>query len=344
VSGRVAMPEEGSGPIFIAGLDRTGTSLLYALLASHPRIAMTRRTNWWSYFDGRFGDLGDDRNLERCLTTMARYRRHRKLEPDFDRLRRDFVSGPRTYGRLFELLQRQHADRLGRPRWGDKSLHTERYAARVFGSFPDARIIHMIRDPRDRYASVLARWKERARGGVGAATAAWLASLDLAERHERAFPGRYMKLRYEDLAGRPDESLQALCSFIGEPYDPAMLTMAGARDFGSSGGNSSFGQFEPGRISAASIGRFRQVLRPADVHFVEAHAARRMLTVGYELEQPPLAARERLRYLVWDRPRAALFMAGWVLRERVRDLLGRSPSESTLSELAPVAGDQVSNV
>ena len=66
-----------SGPVFIGGLERTGTSLLYALLASHPAIAMTRRTNWWTYFYDRFGDLAKDENLDRCLATIRRYRRQR---------------------------------------------------------------------------------------------------------------------------------------------------------------------------------------------------------------------------------------------------------------------------
>ena len=33
------------GPVFIAGADRSGTTLLFALLASHPNISMSRRTN-----------------------------------------------------------------------------------------------------------------------------------------------------------------------------------------------------------------------------------------------------------------------------------------------------------
>jgi len=63
------------GPIFIAGADRSGTTLLYALLASHPSISMVRRTNMWRYFDRRYGDLGDPANLDRCLNDMLRYRR-----------------------------------------------------------------------------------------------------------------------------------------------------------------------------------------------------------------------------------------------------------------------------
>jgi len=38
------------GPIFVAGPERSGTSLLFALLASHSQIAMTRRTNLWKHF------------------------------------------------------------------------------------------------------------------------------------------------------------------------------------------------------------------------------------------------------------------------------------------------------
>ncbi|MDP9273379.1 MAG: sulfotransferase, partial [Chloroflexota bacterium] len=81
------------GPVFIGGLERTGTSLLYALLASHPNMAMTRRTNWWTFFYGNFGDLARDENLERCLGTMMRYRRHLQLDPDPERLRREFLAG-----------------------------------------------------------------------------------------------------------------------------------------------------------------------------------------------------------------------------------------------------------
>ena len=50
------------GPIFIGGLERSGTSLLYALLASHPNIAMTRRTNLWPFFYQQYGNLANPEN------------------------------------------------------------------------------------------------------------------------------------------------------------------------------------------------------------------------------------------------------------------------------------------
>jgi hypothetical protein len=50
------------------------------LLASHPNIAMTRRTNLWTHFYGQYGDLADDANLDRCLDMMMRYRRLQVLQ------------------------------------------------------------------------------------------------------------------------------------------------------------------------------------------------------------------------------------------------------------------------
>jgi hypothetical protein len=318
------------GPIFVGGLERTGTSLIYALLASHPNIAMSRRTNWWTFFYGRFGELAEEANLDRCLATMLRYRRHRKLEPDVDRLRREFAAGPRDYGRLFALLEAHHAERLGKPRWGDKSLHTERYAATVYRHFPDARILHMVRDPRDRYASVVKRWKH-VRGGVGAATAMWLDSVRLGERNARRWPDRYRLVRYEDLASQPVESLRGICDFIGEPFVPAMLAMGGAEDFRDQGGNSSYGEIPVGTISTASIGRFQQVLRPGEIAFMQSLAGRTMRRHGYDPVPVDLGS-QRLRFLVRDVPTHLAIMTGWRLRERYFDLTGRSPSSHTLVE------------
>jgi hypothetical protein len=318
-----------SGPIFIAGLERTGTSLLYALLASHPSIAMTRRTNWWTFFYDRYGDLARDENLDRILADMRRYRRHRKLQLDFDRLRGDFLSGERSYCRLYALMQAQNAERLGRPRWGDKSLHTERYAETVFRCFPESRIIHIIRDPRDRYASVLKRWRSK-RGGVGSATAAWLASVELAAANRERYPDRYRVLEYETLVRDPEGTMRSVCDFIEERFEPALLRMEGAAEFRESGGNSSYGKFAAGDISPRSIGRFRGVLSDRQVAFVQRTAGRQMTMHGYELVPVDMSAGERLRYGALTVPANAAKMALWRLRERVYDLAGRAPSTDTL--------------
>ena len=187
---------------------------------------MVRRTNMWRYFHDRYGDLGDPEHLDECLTAMTSYRRMRHLEPDEARIREEFARGPSSYGRLFTLFHTHHAQRCGKSRWGDKSLHTEHYADRVFREFPAARVVHMVRDPRDRYASV-SRRHDRTLSRVGAATGRWMSSTQAGRRNPPRAPQRYTLVRYEDLVSDPDRTMRRVCDFLALDYDPRMLTMDG---------------------------------------------------------------------------------------------------------------------
>lgn len=310
------------GPVYVAGQERSGTSLMFALLASHPNIAMTRRTNLWTHFYDQYGDLSEPHNLEACLTMLQRYKRIRPLSMNVERVRQEFVQGEPTYGRLFDILESHYAQRLGKPRWGDKSLHTERYADAIFSAYPEARILHMIRDPRDRYASALTRWKVN-RSGVGGGTAVWLSSVKLAQHNQSRYPDRYRIVFYETLAREPEQTLREICAFIGEPYAPEMLTMRGAKTFRDEGGNSSYTQHEPGRISTRSIGRFRQVMSPRQIAFMQLFAGRAMADMNYPLEDVSLSPTEQLAFYALTVPGNVARMVAWQLRETYLNTRGR---------------------
>lgn len=321
------------GPIFIAGLERSGTSLIFALLASHPRIAMTRRTNLWTYFYNQYGDLGVAENFDQCLRTMMRYKRLLPLKLDPGRIRQEFWRGETSYARLFAIIEEQYAGRMGKPRWGDKSLNIERYAGPIFRAYPNAKMIHMIRDPRDRYASALTRWKV-SRGGVGAGTAVWLQSMRLAARNQELYPENYKIVRYESLACQPEETLCEICLFINEDYTSKMLSMDGAESFRDEGGNSSYGQLEPGHISTKSIGRFRMVLSNRQIAFIQSFASPFMVAFNYSLEPVDLSFTDRLLFTAVDLPVNLARMQVWNIVEAYRNRTGRSlPSYRKVAEV-----------
>jgi hypothetical protein len=290
---------------------------MYALLASHPGFCMVRRTNVWRYFDRRYGTLESPENFERCLSDMVRYRRMRHLAPDAERIRREFAQGPRTYGRLFALFFDHHAQRSMRSRWGDKSLHTEHFADRIFAEFPHASVIHMVRDPRDRYASV------RRRNGqdlsrVGAATARWLDSARAARRNMRRHPGRYHVVRYEDLVCDPLRTARKVCAAIGAPFAPEMLSLEGLPELRDKGGNSSFGDVGPGSISTNAVGRFHDVLRTYEHSFIEIVAGRAMEAFGYERTGVEATRRDHVAFTVVHLPVHTVRMLGWLTLARWR--------------------------
>ncbi len=309
-------------PVYVAGQERSGTSLMYALLASHPNIAMSRRSNLWTHFYEQYGDLSQPENLTACLEMMGRYKRIRPLRMNPERVREAFLQGEATYGRLFAIVQGQYAQQLGKPRWGDKSLHTERYADAIFAAYPQATILHMMRDPRDRYASALTRWKVN-RSGAGGGAAAWLSSAKLAERNQQLYPNRYKVVRYETLANEPEETLRDICEFMGEPYSPMMLTMNGAKAFRDEGGNSSYTQYEPGRISTRSIGRFRQVLTKQQILFIQMFCRQHMLALDYQLDELSLSIPEQLGFYLWFVPDNLARMTAWHAREAFLNYKGR---------------------
>jgi len=297
-------------PIFIAGPDRSGTTLLYALLASHPNISMVRRMNYWRWFNERYGDLNVPENFERLLDRLLHYKRIKRLDPDGERIRNEFLQGEHSYARLIAILLRQNAEKAGKPRWGDKSLHTEHYADLAFSQFPQAKIIHMTRDPRDRYASVRKRFgKDSPR--LAAATGRWLNSMKAALRNQKNYPERYLIVRYEDLAAYPEETSRKICQFIGEVYSPEMLTMAGETEYRNSGGNSSFNKIQPGTISTRSIGRYHEVLSPYETLFIQRFSDTLMLEFNYPLDDVQLSVLQKIKYFTWFLPYHYLRMRAW---------------------------------
>lgn len=310
-------------PIFVAGLERTGTSLMYALLASHSQLSMTRRTNFWRYFNDQYGDLADDANLSRCLDKLRVYKRMQAIEVDFDAVRTEFVAGPRTYARLFAVIEEQVAARRGKPRWGDKSLDTERWTEQILANYPRATVLHMLRDPRDRLASVVARWKER-REALGVGTARWIHSAELAARHAAAYPDNYLVVRYEDLVRDPHAVLRSVCAAIGEPFEEGMLGMHGAEAFRDQGANSSYGARPVGVISADSVGTYGRVLTPRQIVFVDRAAAEPMARFGYDRDTGiTLGLADRVASQLLDRPRGAAGMLGWSVRTAWNDRRGQ---------------------
>jgi Sulfotransferase family len=344
VLGSHPIPTPGpAGPIFVAGPDRTGTTLIYALLASHSRISMVRRTNMWRYFDQRYGDLSVPDNFERCLRDMLRFKRLRHLRPNGPRIRNEFRQGEPSYGRLFALFHEHNAERVGRSRWGDKSLHTEHHADRVFAEYPSARIIHMTRDPRDRYASVRKR-HDRDRPRLGGAMGRWLLSMRRARRNLSRHPDGYMILRYEDLVQDPAGTMARVCDFIGERFEPEMMNMAGAAEYREHGGNSSFGDVGSEAISTVGVGRFRAVLSASEIAFIQMLARTEMDALGYRRDPVELHDGERIRFYVGLMPVQLGRLVGWMTLATVGLHRGeRIPPAKLHDELLVEAGEPGAN-
>jgi Sulfotransferase family len=280
-----------TGPVYIGGATRSGKTLMRWLLASHPHLAISRRADMWPRFYARYGDLGQPENLDRCLEAMLARPQVAGLVTDPQQVRSDFACGSPTYGRLFALIQDQYAATCNKPRWGDLSGLIERFIDPVTRAYPEARILHLIRDPRDRHEAVTARAGPLRPGSAGRSAASWLRSARLARRNAAEWPDNYRIVRYETLVSRPEETMREVCSFLGEDYEPEMLQLVATRRY-----DDERAQDGGSPVSRAYVGHYRGRISPADVAFIQSVAGRPMDDFGYARERMPrgLTARARL--------------------------------------------------
>lgn len=295
------MNAPADGPIFITGLDHSGKTRLRLFLGRSPRLSLTRRTELWTTPHAAHGDLADDRSLEVCLGSLLARRAVGGMVPDRDALRIAFRAGPATHARLFALIHQTHAARRGAERWGDQDSGIELVAAQVLGELPTARVVHLVIDPRRRFASMERSGLAR-RGMVGAATAAWVASVRRGMESVARDPSRYHLVRtekIEDGTGTSDLlgflGLRELASLEAETAEPESSIPIGGRD--------------------------RQ--------FIESTAGEEMASLGYAIEGRELAGAERLRAIALHRPLGMARYGLRMIRERASEARIRRRGEAS---------------
>lgn len=271
-------------PIFIVGAPRSGTTLLRAMLNRHPRIGLCDETFYFYYVYARqrtFGDLKEIRNRRLLAEKYIATDRIRRLEMDAGDLTETLVTEGDSYAAFFASLMRHYAGSLGKVRFGEKTPDHAMHAETLCSWYPDCRIIHLLRDPRDVVASLVRMpWGSNsamanARRWVNCTTGA----LQCQDRDN------YLRLRYEDLVEDPQRELETICRFLGEKYSDAMLVP----DEDAKADRWWFERAQ-GKVTKNRHGKWREELTSAQVAIVEHIAGDHMRRFGYETAEPTPSA------------------------------------------------------
>jgi Sulfotransferase family len=208
-------------PVFVVGMWRSGTSLLYALLNQHPQIALMYEGDLpllWRLF--RKGKAKRDW-LERWEFWNGALSRHeidtRTLPVEVTSLRA-----------AMEAVYRQHA---GLAMWGCKSPNYFDCMVRLAEEFPEGRFIVIYRNPADICRSVLrAGQKSRWFAKSGMSLRALVGYREMKREASRlAARGAHLyELQYEDMVNDPTGVLTGICQFLEIPFDPRMVSLEGA--------------------------------------------------------------------------------------------------------------------
>lgn len=186
-------------PIFIVGSARSGTSLLRLVLDSHPEIACGPETHFLARMD-------DDQR--RFGHQLARY----GFQDSY------WVA---KYREFFESFKVEYMERKHKRRWADKTPNYAQHLPFITTLFPEAQVIHVIRDARMVTASSLARWGWRRAWN---APQAWVDSVSAARAFGATMPStKYREVRFEAIVGDTEETLRSVFAWLGEEWDPRVL-------------------------------------------------------------------------------------------------------------------------
>ncbi len=224
--------DENVQPVFVVGVGRSGTSLVHSMLAAHsqlafpPEINFIRRylaTNKISETFHKTGTKGVQK-----LLLEDRYIQRMGLEVPAVLAAIERTSQEVTDGIVYLALLHSYAQKIGKPRFGDKDPRSVEYLPLLGRYFPQAYIVHIIRDPRDVLAS-----KKKAAWSRGRLPllhiAANMVQLWMGRYYGPKFFGhRYAEIVYEQLLVDPERVLRELSKKLDLEFEPVLSRFAEA--------------------------------------------------------------------------------------------------------------------
>ncbi len=299
LSGTAATPEARGPMPVIVGCPRSGTTLLAVMLDSHPQLAMPPETAFLPELKVLAGKEGAALRRDFfALLTTDRWGVSNWNDVGIDKdayWRRLCTLQTFSVTGGLRVLYGMYADSYGKHLFGEKTPADTHCMPQIEAYLPEARFIHIVRDPRD---VVLSLRRTTAGRSVEQTSQIWVDMVSLA-RASATSVSHYHEVRYEDLVLDPETELRKICDFLQLDYSSQMLDYraSGARHVGHLGdrllpdGRAKV----PHALRAAlhenlaqplrrdRVHNWRQQMSPGDRAKVEAIAAPLMLEIGYDI-------------------------------------------------------------
>lgn len=253
--------------VSIVGVSRSGTSLMRNILDCSDELAVAEENYFIGHLierDGvrhrlrQLGDLNDDAVVARAVDfiyngelldkTIVRNWGHWRWLRDHvprEQMIEALCKTDRSDRELFLAFLKPYAEFHHKTIVGEKTPSHVLYVDTIMRWFPDARVLHMMRDPRGNFYSEYTR-RQRApkinRGPgpllyriarrsdlllklvvLGVVLFAWRRSAMAASANLEKYPGRYMMVKFEDLVTDQDGQVRRASEFLGIRFTDAML-------------------------------------------------------------------------------------------------------------------------
>ncbi len=210
MSSKSGAPKLAGPPLFILGCVRSGTTLVRDLLRRQPATICPEETHYFRYGEP-FRTSASTRTLK--TRTLVRHREIDGIPDDvFDKM----LSLARTRGQLMRTHVHYMAEARGLKtyHWFDKTPQNVYGIALIRAEFPEARFLHLVRNPLNVAAS-LKLGKVMKVDDVHGACNYWLEAVTIIQQFAPVLGDSLLEMRYEDITTDPRGSMATLLNFSG---------------------------------------------------------------------------------------------------------------------------------
>jgi len=268
---------------FIIGAARSGTSLLQAMIASHPSATLPNETGFFPVIwkpNPTLHHIETDAQFANVIDLVMEHPRIRAMEVDRSAVHDLAMQGERRWEAVLTALLAVYARERGAGRIGEKSPRHVAYLDHLSRVYPDARFIHVVRDPR---AVVLSLSRVHFGGPfIWRNIRNYRIAYDAHRRHGASLGKRYLVVRYEDLVTDAEPQLRAVCEFLSLDFSPDMLEHHARQQKGFADWQQAHMANTLKPVFTSSIDKWKADLKPRWIALVEQTLGRALDDFGYE--------------------------------------------------------------
>ncbi|MEM9275908.1 MAG: sulfotransferase [Cyanobacteria bacterium P01_F01_bin.143] len=249
--------------VFVIGAPRSGTTLLFSILAAHPSFAAINNETYFFTF--------------RDVFKLENYSRLSDFGGPSKKEFGELLSNSQDLVDFYDNVAKFMIERDGGSRFLEKSpIHTI-YLGYLIKKFPNAKFINLIRDGRDCYVSYsrlpycesIEKYAKR-----------WRDSIRV--RQKQGKNTQIIDVRYEDLVNQPEAITHKIMDFIGEKFYAHQVTTQGysnPRIFNEHSGHERLNK----PIKANTVGKWREQLNPRQIDSFNKIAKKELKSLEYDI-------------------------------------------------------------
>jgi len=321
--------------IFILASERSGTNLLRSILSSHSQISSPPPSGMvvglhpvFRAFESVDAPLPLEKIISYASELTQTHLNKWEHCPDVDEVMAVLPVAPNFWD-LFAAYNTYFSEKSGGEIWLSKEPGLIGHAVQIAANFPNAHLVHLVRDGRDVAVSMVRKrhYANTMRQGItrwAREQAEMLAAMEDARVADITHT-----IRYEDLTASPEAVLRPLMKSVGLEFEPSQLEYYSSSETIKHSQSSIFWKELAQPIKADNSQKYLKEMDARELEYVEAEGGKVLQQLGYDLHNPnPRPIRlheklsEKLREKADARPRDEMSAEEVAQRKKLGDLLG----------------------